>query len=168
MLYVIFIRASCSYKYLRIRYFNPCIDPRILFASSPWFSSLPSFSCFLIWFWLIIFGHLTVFHESLRGRPGRFSYTGSWSSSQPSFFQNKTLAADLRLLSHISKAVPQHTYGGAEGERMYSSYSFTTSALDGGECSASRSGRSLHRGKYPCYPLYRRLGGPQSRSGQRG
>jgi hypothetical protein len=29
-------------------------------------------------------------------------------------------------------AVSQHTYGGAGGERMYSSYSFTTSALDGG------------------------------------
>jgi hypothetical protein len=32
-----------------------------------------------------------------------------------------------------SKAVPQHTSGGAGGERMYSSYSFTTSALDGVE-----------------------------------
>jgi hypothetical protein len=28
--------------------------------------------------------------------------------------------------------VSQHTYGGTGGERMYSSYSFTTSALDGG------------------------------------
>jgi hypothetical protein len=34
-------------------------------------------------------------------------------------------------ITHIGKAVPQHTYGGAGGERMYSSYSFTTSALDG-------------------------------------
>jgi len=31
------------------------------------------------------------------------------------------------------KAVPQHTYGGARGDSRYSSYSFTTSALDGGE-----------------------------------
>jgi hypothetical protein len=30
-----------------------------------------------------------------------------------------------------------------EGERRYSSYSFLTSALDGGEWSASRPGRSL-------------------------
>jgi hypothetical protein len=29
------------------------------------------------------------------------------------------------------KAVPQHTYLGAGGERMCSSYSFTTSELDG-------------------------------------
>jgi hypothetical protein len=34
------------------------------------------------------------------------------------------------LLSYIGKAVPQHTYGKAGRERMYSSYSFTTSALD--------------------------------------
>jgi hypothetical protein len=29
------------------------------------------------------------------------------------------------------KAVPQHTYGGEGGKRMYCSYSFTTLALDG-------------------------------------
>jgi hypothetical protein len=54
------------------------------------------------------------------------------------------------------------------GERKYSSYSFLTSALDGGEWSASRPGRALPRGKDPRYPLYRRLGVPQSRSGHRG
>jgi hypothetical protein len=37
---------------------------------------------------------------------------------------------DLALLRK-TKAVPQHTYGGAWGERSYSSYSFTTSAIDG-------------------------------------
>jgi hypothetical protein len=36
------------------------------------------------------------------------------------------------------KAVTQHTYEGEGGERIYSSYSFQTSALDGGEWSASR------------------------------
>jgi hypothetical protein len=45
------------------------------------------------------------------------------------------------------KAVTQHTYGGAGGERRYSSYSFTTSALDGGEWSASRPGSALPLGK---------------------
>jgi hypothetical protein len=54
------------------------------------------------------------------------------------------------------------------GERRYSSYSFSTSALDRGEWSASRPGRALPRGKDPQYPLDRRLGGPQSRSGHRG
>ena len=37
-------------------------------------------------------------------------------------------------------------------------------ALEGGEGSASRPGRSLRRGMTR-YPLYRRLGGPQGRSG---
>jgi hypothetical protein len=54
------------------------------------------------------------------------------------------------------------------GKRRYSSYSFPTSALEGGEWSASRPGRALGPGKGPRYPLYRRLGGPQSRSGHRG
>ena len=40
-----------------------------------------------------------------------------------------------------------------------------TTALEGGEGSASRLGRSLPPGKTR-YPLYRRLGGTQGRSGQ--
>jgi hypothetical protein len=40
-----------------------------------------------------------------------------------------------------------------------------TLALEGGEWSASRPGRTLPPGKSR-YPLYRRLGGPQDRSGQ--
>ena len=40
-----------------------------------------------------------------------------------------------------------------------------TTALEGGEGSASLPGRSLPSGKTR-YPLYRRLGGPQGRSGQ--
>jgi hypothetical protein len=63
---------------------------------------------------------------------------------------------------------PATHYGGACGERRYSSYSFMTSALDEGEWSASRPGRALAQGKDPRYPLYRRLGGPQSRSGHGG
>ena len=44
-------------------------------------------------------------------------------------------------------------------------YSFLTTALEGGEVSVSRPGRSLPPGK-TWYPLRRRLGGPQDRSGQ--
>jgi len=40
-----------------------------------------------------------------------------------------------------------------------------TMALEGDDGSASRPGRSLPPGK-TLYPLYRRLGGPQGRSGQ--
>jgi hypothetical protein len=51
--------------------------------------------------------------------------------------------------------------GGVEVQR----YSFMTSALEGGEGSAPRPCRSLPPRKDP-YPLQRRLGGPQGRSGQ--
>ena len=44
-------------------------------------------------------------------------------------------------------------------------YSFMTTALEGGEGSASRPGRSLQPGKTQ-YPLYTRLGGPQDRAEQ--
>jgi hypothetical protein len=50
---------------------------------------------------------------------------------------------------------PATCHGGAWEEKKYSSYSFLTSALDGGEWSASRPGHALSRGKDPRYPLYR-------------
>jgi hypothetical protein len=40
----------------------------------------------------------------------------------------------------------------AHGERIYSFYSFTTSALHGGEWSASHPGRALPPGKGPPVP----------------
>jgi hypothetical protein len=46
----------------------------------------------------------------------------------------------------------------AQGERMYSSYSFTTSALDGGEWLTSLSDRALHPGRDPLFPLLREAG----------
>jgi hypothetical protein len=51
------------------------------------------------------------------------------------------------------------------GERRYSSYSFSTSALDEGEWSASRPGRALAPEKGPPVPIVQGLGGPQSGSG---
>jgi hypothetical protein len=67
-----------------------------------------------------------------------------------------------------TKAVPLHAMKVLGGKRKYSSHSFTTSALDGGEWSVSRPGRALPPGKEPPVPLHRGLGGPQSRSGHRG
>jgi hypothetical protein len=43
-------------------------------------------------------------------------------------------------------------------ERRYSSYSFSTSALDGGEWLASRSGRALVPGKGPPVPTVQEAG----------
>jgi hypothetical protein len=78
------------------------------------------------------------------------------------------LSYNQELYQLYSKAVPLHAMEALGGERRYSTYSFTTSALDRGECSASRPGRALLPRKGPRYPLDRRLGGPQSRSGHRG
>jgi hypothetical protein len=49
-------------------------------------------------------------------------------------------------------------------ERRYSSYSFTTSALDGVSGQRHAPAALYPRGKDPRYPLDRKLGGPQSRS----
>jgi hypothetical protein len=59
----------------------------------------------------------------------------------------------------------RYTPGRRLGER-YSSYSFSTSALDGIIVSVTPR-RALTRGKDPRYPFDRRLGVPQSWSGHR-
>jgi hypothetical protein len=48
--------------------------------------------------------------------------------------------------------------GGAWGERRYSSYSFLTSALDGGEWSESRPGRALPPRKGTPVPIIQEAG----------
>jgi hypothetical protein len=48
------------------------------------------------------------------------------------------------------------------------SYSFLTSALDGVSGRRHASAALYHRGKDSRYPMHRRLGRPQSRSGHRG
>jgi hypothetical protein len=47
------------------------------------------------------------------------------------------------------KVVPLRSIEAHFGERRYSSYSFLTSALEEGECSSSRPGRTLPPGKEP-------------------
>jgi hypothetical protein len=69
-------------------------------------------------------------------------------------------------LSLCFNSAPRHE--GVLGEWRYSSTHSLTSALVGGEWSASRSGRFTLQGKSPLYPLDRRLGGPQSRTGRGG
>jgi hypothetical protein len=44
------------------------------------------------------------------------------------------------------------------GEKRYNSYSYLTSALDGGEWSASRPGRALPLGKGPPLPILQEAG----------
>jgi hypothetical protein len=57
------------------------------------------------------------------------------------------------------KKKSRYTPWSAWGERRYSSYSFTTSALDEGEWSASRPGRALQPGKGPPVPIGQEEGG---------
>jgi hypothetical protein len=87
--------------------------------------------------------------------------------------QYKLLMTIIRLTAWYSYQYNYYSYPttrqeGAWGERRYSSYLLSTSALDGGEWSASCPSRALAPGKDPGYSLYRRLGGPQNRSGHRG
>jgi hypothetical protein len=60
--------------------------------------------------------------------------------------------SELTITSFNSKAKqssPATRHGGALGERIYSSYSFLNSALDGGEWSASHPGLALPWGRTP-------------------
>jgi hypothetical protein len=63
------------------------------------------------------------------------------------------MVVKYKTLALPGKAVPLHAMEAHGGERRYSSYSFLTSALDGGEWSASRPGRALHLGKEPPIPI---------------
>jgi hypothetical protein len=58
----------------------------------------------------------------------------------------------------VKLSCPATRHGGAWGERRYSSYSFLTSALDGGERSASRPGRALPPGKGLPVPIEQEAG----------
>jgi hypothetical protein len=61
-------------------------------------------------------------------------------------------------MNKIEKKSKATRHGGSWGERKYSSYSFLTSALNGGEWSASRPGRALPPGKGPPVPIGQEAG----------
>jgi hypothetical protein len=56
------------------------------------------------------------------------------------------------------KSCPTTRHEGTSGERKYSSYSFSTSALDGVEWWASRPGRALDPGEGPPVPTVQEAG----------
>jgi hypothetical protein len=66
------------------------------------------------------------------------------------------------------KVVPLRSTQAPLGDRRYSSYSFLTSALEGGEWSASRSGRALPPGKEPPVPTVQEAGWAPEPAGRRG
>jgi hypothetical protein len=61
-------------------------------------------------------------------------------------------------ISYYRYSSPATRHEGALGEKRNSSYSFTTSALDEGEWSASRPGRALPPGKGPPVPIVQEAG----------
>jgi hypothetical protein len=85
-----------------------------------------------------------------------------WIQSAPHYTTAHTVASVTmsKLYKWLFKKLKLSHYTPRRrlGERRYSSYSFSTSALNGGELSASRPDRPLAPGP----------GGPQSKSGHRG
>jgi hypothetical protein len=61
------------------------------------------------------------------------------------------------VFDFVVKAIPLHATKALGGEE-YSSYSFSTSALDGGEWSASYPSRALASGKGPPVPILQEAG----------
>jgi hypothetical protein len=59
----------------------------------------------------------------------------------------------VMVVRKAKQSCPATRHGGACGERRYSSYTFLTSALDGGEWSASRPGHALPLGKGSPVPI---------------
>jgi hypothetical protein len=66
---------------------------------------------------------------------------------------NGTVLIPSQIKTNIFQSPVTRHYGGAWGERRYSSCSFSTSALDGGEWSATRPSRALPPGKGPPVPI---------------
>jgi hypothetical protein len=88
------------------------------------------------------------------------------SSKTKTQYLNKTVL--LRTCKSKVKLSPLHAMEALGGERRYSSYSFLTSALDGGEWSASRPGRALPPGKGLPVPIGQETGwAPEPVSTQR-
>jgi hypothetical protein len=72
----------------------------------------------------------------------------------PRWLKHSVLQYDIRP----SPDLKQSHNTPMEGEKVYSSYSLTTSAVDGGEWSASRPGRALPPGKGPTVPIGQEAG----------
>jgi hypothetical protein len=90
---------------------------------------------------------------------------------------NATVVGPVQVLISVSQVsqtyygngkgtvLPRTGHEGPEGEWRYSSTLSLTLVLDEGGCSTPRPSR-FTPGKETRYPLYRRLGGPQGRSGR--
>jgi hypothetical protein len=79
----------------------------------------------------------------------------SFRMSEAGLSQGKT---QRDVAEHVYKSCPATCHRGTRGDRRYSSCSFLTSTLDGGEWSASRPGRALPPRKEPPVPIEQEAG----------
>ena len=86
-----------------------------------------------------------------------------WESTLTRIRTNYSKRVCIKI-KNIGRFYPFTGHESPQGEQSYSSTLFQTSAPEGGKGLASRPGSTLPPGKTR-YPLYRRLGGPQGRSG---
>jgi hypothetical protein len=101
----------------------------------------------------VVRGHLAQNSDGLLWtRWWNFGFYKMWGDSslavRLSAFQHGLCSMELAQ-ALFKKSGPFTRHGGALGDRRYSSYCFLTSALEGGEWSASRPGRALPPGKEP-------------------
>jgi hypothetical protein len=95
-----------------------------------------------------------VWGSSTRGVFERSRHNIEWGKSYSHIFKQNfvRIITDIALFKRIKnweKSCPATRHVGAWGERMFCSYSFSTSTLDGGECSTSHPGCALPPGKGP-------------------
>jgi hypothetical protein len=80
------------------------------------------------------------------------------SYKRAAFLKHDLQTKWVHNIRRVHKAVPLRSIEAHLGERRYSSYSFLTSALEGGEWSASPPGRALPPGKEPPVPTVQKAG----------
>jgi hypothetical protein len=110
------------------------------------------------------------FHRRLHHRP-HYPVVGleklsrvDLNSEPPEYEAGDLTTRPRRMAERVSfdpsllRCCPTIPHGGDCGDRRYSSYSFSSSALDGGEWSASRPSRALPPGKGPPVPIIQESG----------
>jgi hypothetical protein len=93
------------------------------------------------------------------------NFVRQFTSKSPSFCTQFVFRASVILLKGKSYSDPVTGPVWSRGWVKVQLYSSITATLEGGEWSAALPGRTLPPGKTR-YPLYRRLGGRQGRSGR--